>query len=388
MTNIFDYLKWRGDISFNAYPLNEIDSIIFSQLSYIPYDNIVSSDMTIKGISLNELYNKHFNDPRNPIKIGALFPEKKMIELIKSTAECERFKDVRIRGYVNEIDLKHEKQFSAMCFDLPDNTTYVAFRGTDDTIVGWKEDFNMSLFTPVPAQKEAVDYLNEVGKHTENKLYVGGHSKGGNLSIYSSFLANKETQEKIIKIHSFDGPGFRFGFLKQARKNRFLVERVTNFIPESAIIGAIFDTIGKRIYIKSKAKSGLRQHDVFTWKIEYTKLGRALSLSESSIQFHNSLEEMVADMTEEEKKDLVEALYKLGTANDAETLSDILTNKFKFISALFKVDGKSKKTMWKSFKDVFKRYLGIDTKKTTSRLTKHDKEVLQKASVISKNKIK
>ena len=386
MTNIFDYLKWRVDISFNAYPLNEIDSIIFSQLSYIPYDNIVSYDMQQKGISLNELYNKHFSDPQKPIKIGALFPEKKIIELIKYASESERFKNVFVRGYINEIDLKHEKQFSAMCFDMPDGTTYVAFRGTDDTIVGWKEDFNMSLFTPVPAQKEAVDYLNEVGKHTNNSIYVGGHSKGGNLAVYSSFLANKETQEKILKIHSFDGPGFRFGFLKNARKNRFLVEKVTNFIPESAIIGAIFDTIGKRVYIKSRVKSGLRQHDVFTWKIEYTKLGRVPALSDSSIQFHNSLEEMVADMSEEEKKDLVEALYKLGTANDSETLSDILTNKFKFINALFKVDGKSKKTMWKSFKDVFKRYLGIDTKKSTSKLTKHDKEVLQKASVISKLK--
>ncbi len=387
MTNIFDYLKWRGDISFNAYPLNEIDSLIFSELSYIPFDNIVSSDIVGDGISLKEVYEKSFSDPQKPIKIGVLLPEEKILELIRLAAFSDRFKDVKLRGYVNDVDLKREKQFSAICYDLPDETTYVAFRGTDDTLIGWKENFNMSLFTPVPSQKEAVDYLNDVGKSTGRGLHIGGHSKGGNLAIYSSFMAENDVQQKIITIHNFDGPGFRFGFLKNARKNRFLVEKVTNFLPESAVIGAIFDTIGKRVYLKSRVKNGFRQHDAFTWKIAYTKIERAPSLAKSSIQFHNSLEEWVADMTEDEKRDFVEALYKVCTANDSETLSDIISNKFKFVNALFKVDKKSKKTMWKSFTDVFKRYLGIETNKST-KLTQHDKEILQKASLIDKNKKK
>ncbi len=355
MINIFEYLKWRGDITFDSFPLNELDSLVFAELSYIPYDNIVSSAMRGTGISISEIYHNNFESKKEGIKIGAIFPEKQLAELIKTAAETERFKNVHIRAYVNDIDLKHEKQFSAMCFDISDDYTYVAFRGTDDTIIGWKEDLNMSLFTPIPAQKEAVDYLNAVGSISKRNLYIGGHSKGGNLAVYSAFEADRKVQKRIVSVHSFDGPGFRKEFLEKAEENLQLVEKTINFIPESALIGVIFDTIGKREYVKSYAKGGLRQHDAFTWEVDKTSLSRAESLSKSSMQFHKSLEELVAEMTEEEMTDFVDAVYKLCTANDSETLTDILSNKLKFINALFKADGKSKKTMWINVKRIFKK---------------------------------
>ena len=355
MANLFEYLKWRGDISFEQLPLNELDSLIFAELSYLPYDGIVSSNLNKSGISLSEVYSKHFEIKNGKIKVGAIFPEKQLAELIMLTAKSQRFKDVKIRGYVNDIDHAHEKQFAAMCFDISKDITYVVFRGTDDTIIGWKEDLNMGLFTPVPSQKEAVDYLNEVGYSDKRNIYVGGHSKGGNLAVYSAFGADKKIQKRIISIHNFDGPGFRQEFLEEANKNAFIKEKVINFIPESAVIGSIFDTVGKREYVKSTAKNGLFQHDAFTWQNDVITLTRVDKLSKSSIQFHDSLIELVSEMSEEEMADFVEAVYKICTANDAETLTDILSNKLKFINALFKADGKSKKTMWINFKRIFKK---------------------------------
>ena len=353
MASLFEYLNWRGDIPFSKSPLNELDALIFAELSYIPYDGKISSDLHAEGIPLCKIYEKNFGSKIKKIKVGAIFPEKKLAELVKLASQSLRFKDVKIRGYVNDIDTTSEKQFSAICFDIDDELTYVAFRGTDDTIIGWKEDLNMALFTPIPAQQEAVDYLNEVGHADKRKLYVGGHSKGGNLAVYSAFLADKKTQKKIISVHNFDGPGFRQEFIEKANKNK-MVERVTNFIPESAVIGAIFDTVGEREYVKSTAKNGLFQHDAFTWETDITTLTRVEKLSKASIQFHNSLEELVSEMSEEETKDFVEAVYKICTANDAETLTDILTNKLKFINALITADGKSKKSMWIGIKRIFK----------------------------------
>ncbi len=355
MANLFEYLKWRGDVAFSHSPLNELDSLIFAELSYIPYDGLVSSDFSADGIALRDLYEKGFKSRSERIKVGAIFPEKQLSELLKLTAESQRFGDAKIRGYVNDIDLDHEKQFSAMCFDISDELTYVVFRGTDDTIIGWKEDLNMALFTPVPAQKEAVDYLNEVGNSNNKKLYVGGHSKGGNLAVYSAFGAKKSVQERIISIHNFDGPGFREDFLREANKNTLISEKVVNFIPDSAIIGAIFDTIGKRQYVKSTVKNGLFQHDAFTWEIDVTTLSRVEMLSKTSIQFHNTLEEIVSEMSEEETADFVKAVYEICTANDSETLTDILSNKLKFINALLTADGKSKRSVWIGFKKIFKK---------------------------------
>lgn len=355
VSNLFEYLMWRGDVNFNYAPLNELDSLIFAELSYIPYDGMISADLQTDGISLLEVYEKNFEKRKEKIKVGAIFPEKLLTELLKMAAKSNRFKNVKIRGYVNDIDLAHEKQFSAMCFDITDDITYVVFRGTDDTIIGWKEDLNMALFTPVPAQQEAVDYLNEVVRADKKRqLYVGGHSKGGNLAVYSAFGAEKSIQDKIISVHNFDGPGFRQDFTISANENSSLVDRVFNYIPESAVIGSIFDTVGKRIYVKSTVRNGLFQHDAFTWINDVTTLTRVEMLSKSSIQFHNSLEDLVSEMSAEETADFVEAVYKICTANDSETLTDILSNKLKFINALVTADGKSKRSMWIGIKKIFK----------------------------------
>lgn len=378
MTNIFDYLKWRGDVTFDAYPLNEVDSVIFSQLCYVPFDRIVSEDPNAKGKTIEDIYDNYFDIVDEKISLGAIIPTDKIMPLFEMLSHSARFKDVVIRAYVNEIELSTEKQFSAMCLDIPDSDiTYVAFRGTDDTLVGWKEDFNMSLFTPVPSQKDGVAYLNRVGNATERRLCLGGHSKGGNIAIYASFMADEAVQDKIVSVHNFDGPGFRYEFLNFARQNKKIEKKITNFLPDSSIIGSIFDTIGRRIYVKSSSK-GLFQHDTFSWHLERINFITVSSLAKSSTQFHNSLEQWISGLSDEEKRDFVEALFKLIAVNDAGTLSDILSNKFKFIVALFKADDKSKKTVWKTALG----FLGMKKKKGAKNLTEHDKEILQKANLL------
>ncbi len=348
MTSLSEYFKWRGDLTFNQCPLNEVDSLIFTQLCYLPYSGIVPSSFDCEGVTISQYYEEHILTRKDRIKIGALMPNDKILILLKYAAKSSRFSNVRMRGYVKDIDLKHEKQFCAMCFDMPDNTTFVCFSGTDDTIVGWKENFNMALFTPIPAQNDGVNYLNTLCKTGNRRIYVGGHSKGGNLAVYASFMANIEVESKIIAIYNFDGPGFKYDFLREARKKPSLAKKVLNLLPESTIVGAIFDTIGKRAYIKSKAK-GFQQHDLFSWYLQAPNTFVTVpALAKSSIQFHNMLEQWVANMTDEEKVQFIDAFYKLCKSNDSDTLTDILSNKTKFAIAIFNVDEKSKKILWKT----------------------------------------
>lgn len=342
MTNMIDYVKWRGDISFKELPLNEVDSLIFTELAYVPYDNFVSDALDCKGIPLSKLADNFFSVNSNKTKIGAIIPNEPIFELFQLTAKSKRFGNVLVRGYINEVDIGDEKQFSAMCFDIDAHTTYVAYRGTDDTIIGWKEDLNMAFFTPIPSQKRGAEYLESVGASTRHNLYIGGHSKGGNLAIYSALMANERVQKKIIAVHSFDGPGFKKEFIAEHKKNPIL-PRLIKILPEGAIIGAIFYPVGKCKYVKSEGK-GLYQHDAFTWEVMGKDFITVREPSKTSTDFHNLLETWVDGMSEEEKVDFVDALYKLCTVNDSTTLSDIATDKLKFIVGVLKTDDKTKKT--------------------------------------------
>ena len=384
MTNMFDYLKWRGDVTFDAYPINEVDSVIFSQLSYVPFDKIVSSEINSPGKTIEEIYDMYFSNPDKKINLGAIIPAEKIVPLFSMMSHSARFKDVRVRAYINEVDKDEEKQLCAMCFDLPNGNVYVAFRGTDDNLVSWKEDLNMALFTPIPAQKDAVEYLTKICQATNEKIYIGGHSKGGNLAVYSAFMIDRDLQGKIAAVHSFDGPGFREDFLEITNTNPVMRRKITNFLPQGSIVGSIFDTIGRDIYVKSNA-TGLFQHDTFSWYLERINFITVPSLSRSSIQFHTSLKQWVAELTDEEKRSFVEAFFKLCDSCDAATLSDILTNKTKFIGALFKADGTTKKTMFKTVGKSVKSFLGIK-KSTPAGLTKEETQVLQKAHLLEGTK--
>ena len=355
LTNILDYVKWRGDISFNNSPVNEVDALVFCELAYIHFDDLVSSDISAKGIPFETLADKYYSLHYNKNKLGAIIPTEQIQELLKITASSVRFSTVCVRGFTNEVDTKSEKQFCAMCFDIDKNTTVVTYRGTDDTIIGWKEDFNMAFFTPIPAQKQGQEYLESVILQSPKKTYyVAGHSKGGNLAVYSALTVSDKLQEKIEKVYSFDGPGFRDTFVNQVKDNP-VVERVVNILPEGAIIGAIFDLIGEKNYISSRAK-GLYQHDGFNWALLAREFTRVKGPSKSSLDFHNNLEKWVSQLSEKEKIQFVDALYKFCTVNESTTLTDIASDKLKFLLGVFKVDEQTRKLFVSSLsKLIFKK---------------------------------
>ena len=349
MANILDYVKWRGDITFDYDPFNVVDSLILSELAYVPFDDFIENND--KGDSLCHIAKRFFSTKENEINMGAILPDKEIKELLKLTSLSKRFKNIKIKNYINIISKKEEKQFCAMCFQINRNTSCIAFRGTDDTLVGWKENFNMSFNTPIPAQKDALEYLNKYGAKINN-IYLCGHSKGGNLASYAALFMDKKIKNKIIEAHNFDGPGFRDDFLKDI-DDKEIKEKTIKFLPQSSVIGMIYDAIGKCVYVNSIGK-GIYQHNAFNWQILGNKFITVSELDASSIETHDLLNKWTTSMSSEERSEFVEALYKLLTVNDTATLSDIASDKYKFILGVLKSDGKTKKVFLSAINRLIK----------------------------------
>ena len=365
MHNVIEYLKWRGDISFEILPLNVVDSLIFCELSYVPFENFITSSK--HGETLEVLANRFLALPEEKRKMGAIIPDKQIIELLTLAGKSTRFKNVRVKNFVNNICKKAEKQFCAMTFVISSEYYYIAFRGTDDNIVAWKEDFNMALYTPIPSQKEGVEYLDAVGMKTRRKIYMGGHSKGGNVATYAALFANEKTKKKIIRVHSFDGPGFRPDFIETIEDDE-TKNKITKILPQGSIIGMIFDPIGTCKFIKSKGK-GMYQHDAFNWEIVGKDFIYVDGPLKSSKNFHDILLRWTASLNPEEREEFVGAIFRLITVNDVSTLTDIANGKAKFFFGLFKADSKTKKILFSAIGKFLKEKKAVnETKKLQEQI--------------------
>ena len=250
MANIFDYLEWRGDLKLSASSFNSVDSLILSVLSYVPFDGIVPPELGRDGMTIAEAA-EAFAD--SGVKRPGVRNEQD-VKLLSALAASDRFGDMRLTGYVNSVDLEKEKQFSAVTVLMGRGRAYVAFRGTDLSLVGWKEDFNMSFRCPVPSQEAATEYLDRAAARLRGRLYVGGHSKGGNLAVYASVFAKRRTRKRLLGVYNNDGPGFNASVLER-KEYVEMQDRLYAFIPQSSIIGMLLEH-AERYTIVHSSQSG------------------------------------------------------------------------------------------------------------------------------------
>ena len=331
MGNIMDYISWRGDLSFEQSQFNEVDNLILACFSYVNLDGI-SAVTKQKGIGLKKL-TKEFMKLHTMKELEA---DKSFIRLAPFLM-MEMAKSVRCgpcvgRNYVNDIVTEAEQQFAAMEIVLEDGTSYVSFRGTDDTIIGWKEDFNLSTGV-VPAQKRAIEYLQKISEHTDGMLRVGGHSKGGNLAIYGSVMC-KSAHEKILEIYSNDGPGFSREF-QELPETKEMMPKIIRIIPEYSIIGTLLEHEKEPVIVASSSK-GLLQHDGFSWEVQGPALVRRDSLNKTALRFIEILHKWIDGMDTEQKRLLIEDLFATLQASGYENLSEVQSGGLKSLAAMVK----------------------------------------------------
>lgn len=262
MKNIIDYVAKYGDLSFEEKPLNKVDALIFSQFAYfklgsfVPFDGSYDNSISIEEMAGRDNVSELFSDERYAANNSQLF---------HAMASSKRFASVRLSNFIDLVSNKWEMQFSAVTFYLSPGATHVVFRGTDESIVGWKEDFNMTFMTPIPAQVKAVDYLHYAAERIRGDFSVGGHSKGGNLAVYSVMKCSKYVRDRVTVIYSHDGPGFTKETLADADFDA-IADRILKFVPRSSIVGMLLQSHEKYRVVEA-GSVGILQHDPFNWVV-------------------------------------------------------------------------------------------------------------------------
>ncbi len=317
MGNIYDYLLWRGDLKFSQSEFNEVDNLILCKLAMIDLQDIEIPEGGISLSDLKPIYLEKYGDDENLgviLNIG-------IINLFKSAADSARFSEVKVVNYVNKIDKAEEVQFSATDYDLNDGTRFIAYRGTDDTIIGFKEDFNMGAHEIVPAQEDARLFLQSVCESYKGKLRIGGHSKGGNLSIYAAKSVSPDIQDKIIRVYNNDGPGFKNPICGEDGYKR-IKEKIINIVPEYSIVGVLLNQPEDLDVVKCSAK-GLYAHNGFTWEVMGAGFVRAEGLAVSSQIFDKAFQAIEENLTVEEKKEFTDIIFDMLFSTGADTLTEL-----------------------------------------------------------------
>ena len=322
MPNVLDYLEWRGDLTFTEAPLNEVDNLIFCLLSYVDLDGIVPGTAHDRGITVRAAAAEYcFSHPVTGDRpLGFIIPAD-ILTLFRRMAHTRRYRDLLLTHFVSETSEERQTQFAALTIRLPDEGLFAAFRGTDDTVVGWKEDFNLSFMDEIPAQRRAAEYLNALDLPPDTPLYVGGHSKGGNLAVWGAVHANDEVRRLIRQVYSNDGPGFSAGTVK-SESYQSLSDRIRVILPEDSLVGLLLDRDPRYTVIKSNRK-GLFQHDGLSWEVLGGQFLRADGLSSVGKRNDTVIRERIDAMTLDERQDFIRLMFTLLESTGAKTLTEL-----------------------------------------------------------------
>lgn len=315
MAGIVDYIKWRGDLEFSISPFNEVDNLILTKFAYLDMSGILDEPLTIEEAA------KRFYLYKKDAQMGVLLTDT-TFELMDLMAKSRRFGQLLIKDYVDLIDEGKNMQFAVMTIEIKENVSYVAFRGTDDTLVGWKEDFMMSFVEVIPAQAEALEYLKQVSiKFPKDMFYVGGHSKGGNLAVYSAATCHRDISDRLIKIYNNDGPGLRKEVIESEKYER-VANRVVTLLPQSSMIGMLLVHEGNYGVIKS-TEFGPYQHDGFSWEVIGTGFVYLSERDDDSFVIDLTVRNVLSNMSLEQRENFTNVLFDILMSNDKKTLTDI-----------------------------------------------------------------
>ena len=346
MANVFDYLDWR-DISLNNVEFNEIDGLIMSCISYFPFDNLINEK---EEKTLNEIYKKYMK-----IHKELIMRKKEDIEFYPILSKSKRFGNIKFTNFINKLDKTEEKQFAAVTSILPDNTIFISYRGTDNTIIALKEDMNMCFSEVIPAQIDAVKYLEDVAlKYPSMKIRLGGHSKGGNLAVYAAAFCSDEIKNRIINIYNMDGPGFCDRVI-ESKNYKDILNKIHTYIPQSSIIGRLLNHKEKTTIVKS-TQNFILQHNTFTWELLGDKFINA-EITNSSEFIDTTLTNWLKSVDVKQREKFIDILFEIVNATGANTVQDIEHNKLETAKIILKtyknIDDESKEILTKTLNVLF-----------------------------------
>lgn len=333
MENTISYLQEYGDQTFAQKPFSEVDSLILCQLSYLKFDHLVA------GIG-NQYPPVLFRFMKRRKQFDTLFTsdwfEESFRELYDAVYRSRRFQSLKVHYYVNIIDEEREIQFSAVTFFLEQGITYIAYRGTDETILGWKEDFNMAFLSPIPAQEEALNYLQRVipliRAEEEFTVMLGGHSKGGNAAVYAAMKCDPLIRSHITQVYCFDGPGFKDDVYREEGYLE-VKDRIIKLVPEASLIGMLLQN-RKNYQVVKSADWGVLQHDTFGWVVKDGAFECVKEVTRASSYSNTALNTWINSLTREERRAFVDHLFTIINASSASTVVELSDDRHKNMMAM------------------------------------------------------
>jgi len=332
MANILDYLDWRGDLSFASDSFNEVDNLILSNLSYLKLDGSVPHEINDSKITLLDLANKFMASKQPPSEyVNYYFPEK-IAELLIRAAKTARFQNINLFGYVNRVDHQISNQFSAVIFSIACDEYFIAFRGTDNTIAGWKENLRMSFIDEVLAQKQAASYVNCIISNLKGRFYLGGHSKGGNLAVYAATHIKSEIRDKVLNIYNNDGPGFHKSII-ESEGYQSVADKVNTIIPKSSVVGMLLEH-GENFKVIDSSGYGILQHDAFLWEVKGPNFVYNGELSKNCRDFDNTIRLWLDNLSIEQREHFIDALFEIIQVTGAQTFNELSKEKLKVIDGM------------------------------------------------------
>lgn len=360
MGNIIDYAR-EEQRSFEELPFNEVDALILAQLAYEDIPRLVPAlddERNMYGTFRGRMH--HFPMDRHNLRQSAkallrapfsAITLKQMDEVlhdgadsacqhqvhaanftdpaimhsfVRTVAANSRFSGLRVGAFAERFDTDEQTQTAALTFLLPDGTLVLSFRGTDDSLVGWKEDFNMAFQYPVPAQRMAADYICAVAKLWPGDMILTGHSKGGNSAVYAAMNAPAKIRKRIAAVYSLDGPGFP-EHVVTSEPYLSTVSKVHKIVPDSSIIGMVLETPEPCVVVKADCE-GLMQHFAFAWQVDGDAFVRVDDIAPSSHEFNSSFNRWMTGLSREEREHAVDALFQVIHASGATTFSGLIAS--------------------------------------------------------------
>ena len=321
MSTIFDYLDYVAYDSIYDRPFKELDVLALTELTYLPFDRIVpQGDTTNIEVRLSDAV--ELVDRTTDFIVTD-----QHLQLLDDLASSKRFKNIKLLNYVNEYDPDVQKQFAAMTYRLTMDVYLVVFRGTDDTLIGWKEDFHMTYMDHVPAQRRAASYLQNVMKEfPKGRFLVAGHSKGGNLATYACSYLPDQLSEQVHAIYCYDAPGLNKSIIKTEGYQR-IAHLIHRFVPQGSIVGMMLEVPEPTTIVKSRAFGGFAQHDAFTWMVEKDGFVTLDQTSPDSQQMVQTLKQWVQEVPDSQLKKFFDTFFGLFLDAGITSINDLMNLK-------------------------------------------------------------
>ena len=359
MANLYEYLDWRGDVPFQVDPFNDVDALLLAFLSYTGLEGVFLSEPLTATEAAARFFALH--------SVEEILAQESFVKtaplILEKVGDCPRFAGLRVIGYINHVDEKNDEQMSATAYLVGDGSVYVAFRGTDDTIAGWREDFNLSYLAATPGQMRARDFLNEVLQSAEGPVRVGGHSKGGNFAVYASAFAESKLLKRIAQVYSFDGPGFRDEIVHSPEYEAVL-PNVVSVIPESSLIGVILSGRYRHQVVKSNV-TGIVQHDALSWQVYGNRFVPG-QRSSASLYMDRVCREWLGTLSDENRKFFSDTLFSFLEGSETGSISEALSDRRRLTQDMLRVMGDMPRERRQEFLDIIGQFVRQSMHQTTA----------------------